>query len=486
MFLITFKKGLNTDNSKFEFDSPLTFLKANEMLIDAVTRYKQTGQNLKVSYKIIEIETGESIFNSKILIDRDIPSLFLLIKENANAPKLVIDYVTKVEKRTVIEVEDVIPLNSHVEEKVHLELLKAEKNDIFQQMKKEEKERQQREIEHQKKMKQIQDEKRALEKSLQLKEKEEALKEAQRLEGIRLLEEEKSKAMQLMEEKKNLDKKRKEEHEKRLRQVEEEAKKAEIELVSIQTELEKNNLERKQELQKLEEKKLEADRKASFLKAEGDKDEVVHKQELIDLKETEEAPPVSNGDIQTITAVPKLTVKERLQELDFEEVKSRSIQFVQFSAKGSINGSKKTFTLFKNYHSKRTAEKQEKQKNLEKQLEIDEKLALEKIKFMEELKQDRLKQEKELEKVAKQKAREISQQTKIEDRYRAAKKKRIGRNSFYHNGPVKFIFGTVAIVSAILGGIYYFDLGNTFPILNDVMSYADDFISTILNTIKGS
>ena len=243
--------------------------------------------------------------------------------------------------------------------------------------------------------------------------------------------------------------------------------------------MEKNNLERKKELQALEEKKLEADRKVSVLKAEVDKDEVKHQQELIDYQEIKESPPLTNGDYQITTVMPKLTVKERLQELDFEEVKGRSIQFVKFSAKGSINGSKKAYRLFKHYRLKRTTEKQEKLKNQNKQAEIEEKIALEKIKFMEELKKERLKQEKELNKAVRQKAREATQQTKIEDRYHAAKKKGIGRYSFYSSSSFKFIFGTVAIISAGLGGIYYFDLGNTFPILNDVKHYIDEFLLMI-------
>lgn len=486
MFLITYKNGLNSERSKIEFDLPLTFLKANEMLIEAVTKVKQTGQNMKVSYKIVEIETRESVFNSKILIDGDITSLYQLIKENSNTPKSVIDYVVKVENRDVIEAEDVISFNNHVEEKGRLELLKAEKNDILQQLKKDEKERQQRDIEHQKKMKEIQDEKKAIEKSIQLKEKEEAVKESQRIEGLRLLEEEKRKNMQLMEEKRNLDKKKTEEHEMRLKQVEEEAKKAEIELTSIETELEKNELERKKELQELEEKRLEADRKVCVLKAEDDKEEVKHQQELIDYKSLDESPSLPKGNYQTTMVVPKLTLKERLQELSFEEIKGRSIQFVKISAKGSVNGSKKAYRLLRNYHSKRTAEKQEKLEILNKQVENEEKLAIEKIKFLDELKKDRLKQEKELNRAAKQNEIEAKQQEKIEDRYRAAKKKRLGRIPIYSSGSFKFIFGAVAIIIVALRVIHYFNLGNTLPILNELGSYMDDFISMILNAIQRS
>lgn len=486
MFLITYKKGLNSEKSKIEFDQPVTFFKANEMLIEAVTRYKQTGQTMKISYKIVEIESGESVFNSKILIDRDIPSLFQLIKENSHAPNTVIDYVAKVENREVIEAEQTFSFNNHIEERAHLEELKSEKNEILQQLKKQEKERQQRDIEHQKKMKEIQDEKQGLEKSIQLKEKEEAVKESQRIEALRLLEEEKRKAIQQMEEKQALDKQKKEEHEKRLKEVEDEARKAEIELSTITTELEKIDLERKKELQELEEKKLEADRKVSVLKAEGDKDEVKHRQELIDYKdhtELDEPSPLPIDNYQTTMVMPKVTLKEKLQELDFEAVKGLSIRFVKVSAKGLIKGTKKAYWLLKNYRDKDGVGKQEKLKVLNNEVDIEEKLVLAKIDFMEELKKERLKQEKEIRKEARQKEKEVIQQSKIEERYRAVKKKRISRYPLYGSNSIKFIFGFVIIT---LVSIYYTDLGNTVPILNDVKSYMENFVSMISNATQRS
>ncbi|MCM3603113.1 hypothetical protein M3175_20450 [Robertmurraya korlensis] len=485
MFLITYKKGLNVKKSKIEFDRPLTFVKANEMLLEAVTKYKQTGQSMKVSYKITELETGESVFNSKILIDRDIPSLFQLIRENSSAPKTVTEYVAKVENRTVIEEEEVISYNSHVEEKAKLEQLKSEKNDILQQLKKEEKESQLREIEFQKKMREIQEEKAALEKSIQLKEKEEAVKESQRLEALRLLEEEKTKAMERMEEKQELDKKKKEDHERRLKEVEEKAKKAELELKSIETELEKKELERKIELQEVEEKLLETDRKASVLKAEGDIEEVKHQQEIINFKKPTES-PLPKADIPTTMVIPKLTFKERLQELDFEEVKGRSIQFVKYSAKGSVNGSKKAYKILKNYHLKRRSEKEEKLKLQSKQIEIDEKIALEKIKFMEELRKERLNQEKEFKREKRQKQREESQQEKIEAKYRAAKKRKLGRVPIYNSGPSKVIFSTVGVIIGVLACIHFFNLETKFPVLSEIGTYIDGFIAMILNLVQRS
>ncbi|MGG0888926.1 hypothetical protein [Cytobacillus horneckiae] len=479
MFLITYKKGLNAEKSKIDFDRPLTFLYANELLLEAVNKYKQSGQIMKISYKIIELESKESVFNSKIVIDREIPSLFQLIKENSSTPKNVIDYVIKVENREITEIEDTNSFNNHVEERSRLEQLKSEKNEILQQLKKDEKGRKHRDLEFQRKMQEIQDEKKALEKELQIKEKEDAVKESQRLEALRKLEEEKINARKLMEEKRLLDKKKKDEHEQRLKEVEDEAKKAEIELASIETELEKNELERKKELQGLESKKLEADHKASVMKAESDNEAIQHQHDLIDYKKFDEFSTLPQGNYQSTVVMPKLTLKERLQELDFEEVKSLSIRLVKSGAKGSVEGSKKAYVLMKNYHSKRAEFKEEKLKNLAKKVEVEEKLALEKMKFMEELKRDTLNHEKELRREAKQREREILKQAKIENRYRAAKKRRSSHISISSRA-FKALFSTLVFIVISLGCIYYFNLGDRFPILSEVQNYIEGVKNMIL------
>ncbi|TRZ39295.1 hypothetical protein CEQ21_07965 (plasmid) [Niallia circulans] len=476
MYLIIYKKKLNAEKGRFEFDSPQTFAKANEMLIESVSRYKQTGLSMKVGYKIIEAQSGESIFNSTISIDKDISSLYEIIRQNSNTPKTVTEYAIKVENREIIETENEFSFNNNVEEKAKLEQLRAEKNNIQQQLKKDEKERQQRELEHQKKMKEIQDEKEALEKSIALKEKEDAVKESQRIEAVRLLEEEKIKAHQRMEEKKELDRKKKEDHEKRLKQVEEDAKKAEIDLANTEVEFEKQELERKKELQALEEKKLESTRKANVLKAEKDKDDLEHQKELLSFTSSDPEIAVANEVLPSPSiVVPKLTLKERLQELDFEEAKRLLIQFIKFSVRSTISNSKKGYTIFKAYRVKQLDAKEAKKKATTKKLEIEEKIALEKIKFMEELKKDRDQQEKEIQKAVKLKEKEMNKQNRIEKRYVAAMKKSPIKKQF---GLVGFLLKTAAFLVVLAAIIYIFHLGDTFPILKDIENYVDNLISS--------
>ncbi|AIF68382.1 hypothetical protein GZ22_18260 (plasmid) [Terribacillus saccharophilus] len=486
MYLITLRQMSEVEIPKMEYDHPLTFSKANDMLLEAVMKYKQTGQQIKLRYRIINIESGESIFNARFTISQDTDSLFQVIRGSNSIPKEVVDYVSGVESKSVEETEVDISFNNHVEEKAKLEQLKTEKSDIQQQLKNDEKERMQRDMEYQRKMKAIQDEKEALEKALQQKEKEEAFKESQRLEALRQLEEEKQEYQQRMEEKRAQDKRKQEEHEKRLKQVEDEAKVSEIELANIQAELDKGVLERKKELQELEEQKAEIERQANLLKAEGEVEEVQHKQRLQEHMPSQQPipgsidvpihpPGVASASMKTAaTVVPKLTMKERLQELDFEAVKNYSGQAIKFTAKASVKGSKRAYKLARDHRESRKAAKQEKQEQLSKKLDFEEKLTTEKIKFMDELKKDKLMQEKELKKQARQQAREAEKQVRIEERYRAEKTRKFRSPSLK---PLKNVLALVLFVTLILGVVYYFDLGNGIPIVDSVKAQINGLVN---------
>jgi len=486
MYLITLRQMSDVDIPKIEYDRPLTFSKANDMLLEAVMKYKQTGQQFKLGYRIINIESGESIFNARFTISKDTDSIFQVIRIAHSVPKEVVEYVSGVESKSVEETEVDVSFNNHVEEKAKLEQLKAEKNNIQQQLKNDEKERIQRDLDYQRKMKAIQDEKEALEKALQQKEKEEAFKEAQRLEALRKLEEEKREYEQRMEEKRNQDKKKKEEHERRLKQVEEEAKASQIELASMEAELEKSVLERKKELQELEEQKAEVERQANLLKAESEVEEVQHKQKLQEHMPSQQPipgtidvpinpPGVASASMQTTaTVVPKLTMKERLQELDFEAVRNYSGQAIKLTAKASVKGSKRAYKLAKDYRASRKAAKQEKQEQLSKKLDFEEKLATEKIKFMDELKKDKLLQEKELKKEARKKLKEMEKQKRIEDRYRAEKTRKFRSPSLK---PLKNVLAMVVFIGLVLGVVYYFDMGNGIPVIDSVKAQIDELVS---------
>gem|GEM_PF-4744764 len=466
MFLIAFKKGSNSDKSKIDFSRPFPFSKANDMFMNAISRYHQTGQKMKFSYKIIDIQTGENVFNSIILIDHDTSNLYQIIKANTNAPKDVIDYVSKVENGQITESTDAISLNSHVEEKARLEQLKAEKDNIFHQLKKGEKEQQQHDMEFQKQMKDLQNDIKNLEKATKLKEKEASDKELQHIAELQKLKEERAKAIQLMEEKQSLEKQKKEEHEQRLSQVDQEAQKAELELASIEAELEKKKLERQKELQDIEQQKAAANKKSILLKAEENKHELEYQQEIKQFSRSEEP-------MESAIAVPGLTLKERLQELDFQQLMGLLVHGTSVIAKGSVNGCIGAYKLAKKYQMQRLAIKKEKLKILSQQTKLEEQVTLGKMAFMEELKKERVKQDNDIRRETRQKVKEAQKQARIEARYIAEMKKRPHGRSFYHGSSFKFFMSMVILVVIACGSIRYFHLENTFPALNPIENAMD-------------
>ncbi|WP_079707713.1 hypothetical protein [Paraliobacillus ryukyuensis] len=486
MYLILFKKGLNTDKITIPFEKALTFGKANDILLDAVTKFKQTGQRSKVSYKIVEIDSGDSLLNSKLVIDSNLVSLFDVIRSNKNAPDIVKDYINKVESKEIVEEENTISFNTHQEEKQRLDTLKTRKSDIQQSLREQEKEEKNREIEYQQNLEKVQKEIEEIEKSIQLKEKEAATKESEREEKLRKLQYDKQKATELMKEKRIKDKEKREEHEHQLKMVEEEAKKVELELSSIETELEQKELERKKELLAFEERKKEAIRSANLLKAEDKKNDLQQREEALDFKEEVAATNDILEEKVENTIVPKPTFKDRIKELDFEEVKSLSVRFMKVFSRNTVNVSKIAYKGLREYVSKRQALKEEKIKNQSKQLAIDEQIAQAKVQFIDELHKDKQKQEKEMKKELSKKEKEAMRQAKIENRYRAEIKKKNRYYPAYHsNRPVKLIVGTVAFLMVVLTGIHYLNLSDTFPVLQEVENYVDTFLATIRRNVQG-
>lgn len=485
MYLLAFKKGLNTEKTKVEIDRPLTFTEANEMFEEAVTKFKQTGQVIKLGYKILDQTTGEILFNSRISIDQEHPSLFQIIKQNKAVPKEISVFITKVEKREITEVVEEVTLSNRTEEKAELERLTTEKQDILKELKRQEKDRQQKEIEHEQKIQAIQDEKKRIEKSLSQKEKENQYKESERSEKVQQLEIDRQNAVKKMDEIRALDKKRKEEHEKRLKEVEDEAKQAELELKNIESELENSHLLRKKELQDLEVRKEEALRRSAVLQAENEKEEASYQQTLAKTERAEQHPLEGMQEVaaSTTSVVPKATVKEQLQELDFETVKIRSAQFIKVSANVSVKGGKKAFKVLNEQRIKRAEKKKIKLEKMNTQAAIDEKVAAEKIRFMKDLQKEKEAHERQLAKEKKRQQEEQEKQKRIEERYRAAISKKGLRFSFNFKW-LKPLFLLIFFMSVGVGSIYYFDLGESYPVLNEVTNRVDQLYLNIKQLIS--
>lgn len=471
MYMIVYKNSQPTDINKIEYNRPLTFYKANEMFLDTFLKYKQTGHAIQISFKIIEMETEATIFNSKILIKGDTFTLFDAIKNNINIPSIVRQYVSKIEVKEILETEDELSLNTLTEEKLALDQLIQEKRKIQDSLKKDEKDRKEREMQFHNKIKAIQEEKLALEKSLQLRQKEDQIKESERSEAIRKLEEEKILALKQMEERRKQDKTKKEEHENRLKEVEDETKKVQIELRSMEMEIENNNLLRKKELQEYEEQKTETDRMATILAAEDEKNDFEHKEKVANLSKNEPA-LISEAHTISTPVIPKVTFKERFAELDWDTVKSTSIQSLKYISNTSLKVFRRALQTFRDFRDRRVSEKKEKLENANKKLEIEERIATEKINFLKELQAEKEKQERVMKKELKKKQMEMVKQEKIQARYVAEIKKKNNNK----NGSKVWI-GTLGAILIFIGCIYYFDFASHYPILSNLKSYLEGFIS---------
>ncbi|AYK68269.1 hypothetical protein ABS751_10570 [Bacillus subtilis] len=284
MYYVIFKRGQDVEKSKLVFEKPLTFSSANEMLTIECERYQQTGIEAKFAYKIMDAETEENVFNSKLQINKNTLSFFETIKNNSNVPENVVKYIEKIEQKEIVESDEHLTHINDSEARSNLESLKNKKVTLEKALEDQEKISREREIEFQRKMDKLAAEKASLEKIMESKEKEETEKESLRIEKLRRLEEEAKRATESMKEQRAIEKKSKEQYEKQLKEVEKSAHKAKNELEKVVAEYEKKQIERAKELKAIEEEAKEAERKAQLLKAEMEKQDLEHEVEKSDLE----------------------------------------------------------------------------------------------------------------------------------------------------------------------------------------------------------
>lgn len=292
MYYVIFKRGLDAEKSKLVFEKPLTFSSANDMLSIECERYQQTGIDVKFAYKIVDAETEENVFNSKIHINKNILSFFDVIKHNSNVPEKVVKYLEKIEQKEIVESDEHLTHINDSEERSNLEKIKNKKVNLEKALEDQNKISREREIDFQRKMNKLAEEKASLEKIMKTKEKEETEKESLRIEKLKKLEEEANRANEIMKEQRAVEKKNKEEYEKQLKEVEKSAQKAKNELEKVVAEFQEKQIERAKELKTIEEEAKKAEREAQLLKAQMENQHLefeMNKSEL-ESKITEEVP----------------------------------------------------------------------------------------------------------------------------------------------------------------------------------------------------
>ncbi|MFF2765293.1 hypothetical protein ACFVR0_18205 [Bacillus altitudinis] len=269
-------------------------------------RLHQLNSVFKLSYKILEVETGEIIFNGRMQIGNEGQSLFSVILDNSTLPKVVVEYVKKVESKDLVEIEDQLHYVSHSEEKDNLMHLKKEKQKIEDAMKQQEEESKRKEQEFRREMDRIAAEKKALEEAIQSKEQESEEQAVKRQNELKRLEKEREYAIKSIENHREIEKKNVQQFEDELKENMAKKVAAEEELKTLRAALEKRQIEQANELKAIENNTKDAQREIDLVKAKMENDELKHK-----MMKSEINQELSNSDSLT----QELNVIEKESEL---------------------------------------------------------------------------------------------------------------------------------------------------------------------------
>lgn len=307
MYYIVFKKSVGIEKeTRLLVEQPLTFTSANNMVMMESERLHQLNSVFKLSYKILEVETGEIIFNGRMHIGNEGQSLFSVILDNSTLPKVVVEYVKKVESKDLVEIEDQLHYVSHSEEKDNLMHLKKEKQKIEDAMKQQEEESKRKEQEFRREMDRIAAEKKALEEAIQSKEQESEEQAVKRQNELKRLEKEREYAIKSIENHREIEKKNVQQFEDELKENMAKKVAAEEELKTLRAALEKRQIEQANELKAIENNTKDAQREIDLVKAKMENDELKHK-----MMKSEINQELSNSDSLT----QELNVIEKESEL---------------------------------------------------------------------------------------------------------------------------------------------------------------------------
>jgi len=289
VYFIVFKKGLEADTeNRLTLEKPLTFSVANDMFRNETERVLPLGLQFKQAYKILEVETGEIVFNAKVKVKNDNQSLLELIMSNTALPKAVHDYIKKVESNELIETQDDLTYISNSEEKETLLKVKKDKLKIEEAMRKQEEESLKRQQALQLEMDRILAEKEELERARLSREKESEEQAEKRKESLKRLDDEYQIALKGIEDQKEYEKENREKHEDELKKIIAKKAVAEEELKNVIAEYEMKQIEQAKELKAIEENTKETQMEIDVVKAKMDKDNLQHEIRLSELQQPQE------------------------------------------------------------------------------------------------------------------------------------------------------------------------------------------------------
>lgn len=411
-------KNINHTDDIFSFGKYLTFTSANEMLLEAVNRYKIKGKKSKIGYKIIEQESKDILFNSRIVINGDIESLFNIILNNKGIDIDIKNYVKNVSDEAIIETSINIPEAKKQKEKVND--LREEKEQLVTLLREQEKESSNRELEHQEQLNRLKQEIDQIKQVVDSKGNEEQKLEHDRLNQIKALEEKRYQLEQQAQEKRNEEKRKRERHEKTLAELEKQKELAEEELSTLNEQVEMSEVERKKRRLELEEQQRELERSK----------ELTLNQMTLEEAKVDAEFPLNNSEKEA-----PLTQAVSVPNIEEEEQN----KWIIFSRK--TWGIVKKITRYIFINSKRRIRIH--QHNKRKKKAFDEQLQKEKIAFLKEIQRDQKYREKQITKDARERFKKQMSYERKEARYLSEIKKK--KRSF----PSRNIFRILTILLLI-------------------------------------
>lgn len=448
-------KNINNKDDIFKFNEPLTFTETNDMLLESIKRYRIKGVKSRIGFKIINQLTRESVLNSRIAINGEIESFFSLINENKNITEEIKKYASDVAIGKVEEVKSILLEDG--EYKIKVDELRKQKEQKMTELQEEELKTSTRELEHQETVLHLQQEIEQIESTLKEKDTEDNLTHNERLKQIEQLEIQRKKTEEQVVLTREEEKRKKKRHENELAELEEQRKTAETELITVKEQSEIAEIERKKRKLALEEEERTFKMKVELIQTKDDLEESKVSNQSNDSPQPLSTENSTEDEIKEVAPAVNTPVIEE-EELNkyiialnktWHYTKKTGVvisKFLKISYAYGKKGSRlfylKTKRAFRNYRRYRFKKKA-----------LDIQVSKAKINFVNELNKERQKQDVELKRKEREKAKIQSSYIKKQERYL----KEIKRKNTTRSSPLKTVL-KLALAAIIVYLIIDFSL----------------------------
>mgnify|MGYP006926212381 FL=1 len=387
-------KNIDSKEDTFTFGEPLTFTEANDMLLHSINRYKIKGVKSKIGYKIVDSETNEPLFNSRIIINGDIESLFNIINQNKSIHEDIKNYVRDVENGIIQESNSSKLSEISNKQKEKIENLREKKGQLVEELRNQGQQASERELEHQEQLSRLQSEIEQIEQMVQLKNSEEEKMNEERIQQIKALQEQRKQIEQQAIQKREEEKQKRERHEKILAELEAEIQETEAELISLDEEVQMAELERKQRRAVLEEQKRNLERNKELTMSQNELEDA--KLESVIVPPQTMAQPFPSISVD----VPHIVEEEQNK---YKIALNKAIDITKKVSRYTYIKGKRALRNHRSYRAKKRT--------------LDEQLQKAKMEFLEEIEKDKKNRERQITRAERKRLKEQASLKRKEERY---------------------------------------------------------------------